>query len=98
MPPSDCPLTTADRFGALRADFLVAADGDRWVIETKADRDLQSENVQGKREAARCWANHATADERVSERWHNVLVGETDLRQAKDDWNRWWPRRRSPDW
>jgi len=22
----------------------------------------------------------------VSERWHYVLVGESDLRQAKDDW------------
>ncbi len=72
--------------GTYNPDFLAAAGGDRWVIETKADRDLQTENVQAKRHAAQRWANHVSADERVSERWHYVLVGESDLRQAKDDW------------
>lgn len=72
--------------GSYNPDFLVAAHADRWVIETKADRDLQTENVKGKREAAQRWANHVTADERVADRWHYLLVGETDLRQAKDDW------------
>lgn len=72
--------------GTYNPDFLAAADGQRWVIETKADRDLQSENVQAKRQAAQRWANHVTADERVADRWSYLLVGESDLRQARGDW------------
>jgi len=72
--------------GTYNPDFIAAASGQRWVIETKADRDLQTENVQAKREAAQRWANHVTGDERVSDRWDYLLIGETDLRQARGDW------------
>jgi type III restriction enzyme len=74
------------RGGTYNPDFLAAEDGQRWVIEAKADRDLATENVQAKRRAAREWASLVNADERVSERWGYLLVSETDLRQAKDDW------------
>jgi type III restriction enzyme len=73
--------------GRYNPDFVAAIDGQRWVIETKADRDLQTENVQAKRKAAQRWANHVSADNRVSERWGYVLVGETDLRHARGDWH-----------
>jgi type III restriction enzyme len=73
--------------GTYNPDFLVAAGTDRWVIETKADRDLQTDSVQGKRQAAARWANHVTAADEVHERWHYLLVGETDLNQARDDWD-----------
>lgn len=72
--------------GAYNPDFLAALGGHRWVIETKADKDMETENVQGKRQAAQRWANHVTADERVQENWNYLLVSESDLRQAKDDW------------
>jgi type III restriction enzyme len=72
--------------GTYNPDFLAAGDGQRWVIETKADRELQTQNVQAKREAAQRWANHVSADERVTERWNYMLIGETDLRQARGDW------------
>ena len=72
--------------GTYNPDFLAAEDGRRWVIEAKADKDLLTENVQAKRRAAQEWANVVNADEWVSERWGYLLVSETDLRQAKDDW------------
>ncbi len=72
--------------GSYNPDFLIAAGAHRYVVETKADRDLQNENVKGKREAAQRWANHVSSDAQTTERWHYLLVGETDLRQAKDDW------------
>lgn len=72
--------------GTYNPDFLAAENGDRWVIEAKADRDLATMNVQSKRRAAQEWANHVNADARVGERWGYLLVSETDLRQAKDDW------------
>ena len=63
------------------------APGDRIAaLFDEADRDLATENVQAKRRAAREWANLVNADERVSERCGYLLVSETDLRQAKDDW------------
>ena len=42
--------------------------------------------MQAKRQAAAHWANHVTTDERVPERWQYLLVGETDLNPARDDW------------
>lgn len=72
--------------GTYNPDFIAAAGDRRWVIETKADRDLQSENVQAKRHAAQRWANHVNANDQVSERWSYLLVGETDLKQAHGDW------------
>jgi type III restriction enzyme len=72
--------------GTYNPDFIAAAGAQRWVIETKADRDLHTENVQAKRQAAQRWANHVSADERVDERWSYLLIGETDLKQAHGDW------------
>lgn len=72
--------------GTYNPDFLAASNGHRWVIETKADRDLETLTVQAKREAAQRWASHVSADERVGDRWQYLLVGETDLRQARGDW------------
>jgi type III restriction enzyme len=75
--------------GSYNPDFLIVEDGRRWVVETKADRDLSTVDVQSKREAAQRWANHITADDKVRKRkeeWRYLLVSETDMRQAKDDW------------
>ncbi len=72
--------------GTYNPDFLAAEDGRRWVIEAKADKDLLTENVRAKRRAAQEWANVVNADDQVSEQWDYLLVSETDLRQAKDDW------------
>ena len=74
------------RGGTYNPDFLAAENGKRWVVEAKADRDLLTESVQAKRRAAQEWANVVNADEQVVERWGYLLVSETDLRQAKDDW------------
>lgn len=72
--------------GNYNPDFIAADNDTRWVIETKSDRDLQAEDVRGKRQAAQAWANHVTADDAVSERWRYMLVGETDLKTARGDW------------
>jgi type III restriction enzyme len=75
--------------GNYNPDFLVAEGSLRWVVETKADRDLATANVQAKRKAAQRWANHVSADDLVRKRkeeWRYLLVSETDLKQSKDDW------------
>jgi type III restriction enzyme len=75
--------------GQYNPDFVVAEGPLRWVIETKADREIESSGVQAKRQAAKRWANHVSADTRVLERkeeWRYLLVSESDLAQSKDDW------------
>jgi type III restriction enzyme len=69
-------------------DFLVReCDGGTWIIEVKADRDLESSDVQAKREAAQRWARRANASAGLG-RWRYLLVGETQLRNAAGDWRR----------
>lgn len=68
-------------------DFLVIeADGTHWVVEVKSDKDLGSDEVQAKRQAARRWASHVNADERVSETWRYLLLSESDITGAKGSW------------
>lgn len=68
---------------------LIAIDenGVHWVIEIKMDKEVASEDVQGKREAAKRWANHVNADDAVSDEWQYLLVSETDIKTAKDSWS-----------
>ena len=46
------------------------------------DQTDESEDVKGKRDAARRWANYVTADERVEAVWRYLLVSETDVDTA----------------
>lgn len=65
-------------------DFIVIADdGTHWVVEVKMDREMSSEEVQGKREAAMRWANHVSADGTVGTTWRYRSVSETDINTAK---------------
>jgi len=58
--------------GSYNPDFIAAGNGRRWVIETKADRDLRTENVLAKREAAQRWANHVSAESYTQMLWTGV--------------------------
>ncbi len=79
--------------GNYNPDFVaVETGGDHWVIEVKADRDVETTDVQGKRQAAEKWANHVSIAEPVREHlpegagWHYLLASESDIAQAKGDW------------
>lgn len=58
-----------------------------WVIEVKSDKDLPSDEVQSKREAAKRWANHVSAEEAVGASWRYLLVSETHIGTAKGSWS-----------
>jgi len=69
-------------------DFIVIdSDGTHWVVEAKMDKEMSSEDVQGKREAAKRWANHVSADEAVGTTWSYLLVSEYDINTAKGSWS-----------
>ena len=68
-------------------DFIACDEsGDHWVIEVKSDRDLPSAEVQAKREAAKRWANHVSADPIVPQVWKYLLVSEEHVKTAKGSW------------
>lgn len=68
-------------------DFVVIdKDGTRWVVEVKMDKEMTSEEVQNKRDAAKRWANYVSASDQVKEHWRYLLASETDVKDAKDSW------------
>ena len=69
-------------------DFLVVETYQtHWVVEVTADRDLDSDEVKAKREAARRWTNHVNAADEVEVTWRYLLVSETDVSSAKGSWS-----------
>jgi len=68
-------------------DFIaVETAGDHWVVEVKADRDMGTDVVQGKREAALRWSNHVSDSSEVDVAWRYLLLSETDIREARGSW------------
>jgi type III restriction enzyme len=73
--------------GSYNPDFIaVDRDDTHWVIEVKSDKDLKSDEVQAKRNAAQRWANHVSADKKIKAKWRYLLVSESDLKAANGDW------------
>jgi adenine-specific DNA-methyltransferase len=66
--------------------IVIETDDTHWIVEVKMDKEVKSEDVQGKREAAKRWANHVTADGKVGVIWKYLLVSETDVNTAKGSW------------
>ena len=54
--------------------------------QVKMNKEMGSADVQGKREAAKRWANHVTADATVGTTWRYLLVSEDDVTDAKGSW------------
>jgi type III restriction enzyme len=67
--------------------IVIDADGTHWIVEAKMDKEIESEDVQGKREAAKRWANHVNADDTVGVTWRYLLVSEADIATAKGSWD-----------
>ena len=68
-------------------DFIaIDREGIHWIIEVKMDRAMASDEVDAKREAARRWANHVSADPKVEATWRYLIVSETDVKRAKGSW------------
>lgn len=81
----DLPIVWEE--GSYNPDFIaVGTDKTHWVIEVKSDRDLKSDEVQSKRQAAKRWANHVSADRKVKSKWRYLLVSEADVKAANGDW------------
>ena len=67
--------------------IVIDVDETHWVVEVKMDKEMSSEDVDGKREAARRWANYVNADDHVRVPWRYLLVSESDVDTAKGSWS-----------
>lgn len=84
---NDLPILWNSGGQQYNPDLLVITDdGVHWVVEVKMDKEVESEDVQAKREAAMRWANHVSADEKVGVQWRYLLVSEADIKTAKGSW------------
>jgi len=69
------------------ADFIVRdTAGDDWIVEVKMDKEAKSEDVQGKRDAAKRFVNRVNHSGQFKNKWHYLLVTETDVKTAKGSW------------
>ncbi len=66
--------------------IIIESNGVHWVVEIKMDKEMASEDVKGKKEAARRWTNHVSADAHVGVKWRYLLVSESDIETAKGSW------------
>jgi type III restriction enzyme len=83
----ELPIVWASDGRQYNPDFLAHEGTDRaWLIETKSDKDMPTEVVQAKREAAKRWANIANATAQFGRTWGYLLISETNLRTAKGSW------------
>lgn len=83
----DLPILWSSAGKWYHPDFLVLeVDQTHWVVEVKANREMESVDVRAKREAAMRWANHVSADPAVGTRWRYLLVSEQDVIDAKGSW------------
>ncbi|MEX1172528.1 MAG: DEAD/DEAH box helicase family protein [Chloroflexota bacterium] len=84
----DLPILWNSAGQEYNPDFIVIdADGTHWVVEVKMNKEMASPDVRGKRDAARRWANHVSADESVRVRWRYMIVSEADVETAKGWWS-----------
>ncbi|SIR95769.1 DEAD/DEAH box helicase family protein [Microbacterium sp. RURRCA19A] len=75
--------------GGYNPDFLVSVARDqRWIVEVKADNQMKSAEVSGKRVAAKRWANYVNTSPEFAHgpRWSYLLVSESDIEDAKGSW------------
>ncbi|MCX4675556.1 DEAD/DEAH box helicase family protein [Streptomyces sp. NBC_01433] len=87
---NDVPITWTSEGRKYNPDFVVLeeVDGQRvgWLVETKADKDMDSAEVVAKRRAARRWANTANSSPDVDITWKYLLVGEQEVEDAQGSW------------
>jgi type III restriction enzyme len=87
---NDIPITWNSEGRQYNPDHVAIeiVEGGRhgWLIETKADVNMTSEEVVGKKRGALKWVNVANALGGDNTKWHYLLLSETDVKDAQGNW------------
>ena len=69
-------------------DFIVKLKDEIYLVETKADRDMDNQNVLNKEKATLDWLKKVNAlkpDDRMNCKWYYVLLGENSFYSKKNN-------------
>lgn len=67
-------------------DFIVKIGNDIFLVETKAQKDLDNANVRQKEKSALSWCkqiNSLTPENRMDSEWHYVILDDTTFKELK---------------
>lgn len=87
----DIPITWTECGREYNPDFVVVEKGTdgrpvHWLVETKMDKEVTSEEVAAKRKAAVTWSNTVSNSGKVDGPWRYLLLSETDMAHAHGNW------------
>jgi type III restriction enzyme len=87
----DVPLYIPYKSGAITRNYLpdfivIDLNGVYWIVEGKADSEMDDLTVIAKRDAAREWVNTVNASSDVHQRWAYLLVSESMVKNASGSW------------
>lgn len=82
----DVPILWRE-FREYNPDFVaIETTQAHWLIEVKMDKEITSDDVQGKRRAALRWANYVNEATGGNPAWGYLLLSETDIKTARGSW------------
>lgn len=85
---NDLPILWRNDGREYNPDFIaIEKNGTQYLVESKMDSQVTSDEVVAKRAGAVRWANYVNASDDVDCRWVYVLVSETDIGHAKGSWS-----------
>lgn len=88
---NDIPITWNTAGQNYNPDLVVVEEvnGERahWLVEVKANKDLESVDVVAKREAALTWANTVNYSRKAG-KWKYMLLSENDVKDAHGNWQK----------
>jgi len=87
---NDIPITWTSSGREYNPDLVVVEqiDGKRhnWLVEVKQNKELESEDVTAKRQAAITWSNTITNSGQVDGPWSYLLLSEDDVKDSHGNW------------
>lgn len=88
----DVPIAWTSSGREYNPDFIVVETTKGattyWLVETKMDKEMTSEEVQAKKKAAKTWTNTVTSSKSTDGTWKYLLLSETNVADAHGDWER----------
>ncbi len=86
----DIPITWTQEGREYNPDLVVVEEIDSkricWLVETKMNKEMASDEVVGKRRAARTWANTVNSSGLADGEWRYLLLSENDVKDAGGNW------------
>lgn len=84
---NEMPIVWAADGRRYNPDFITVEPANKYVIEVKADKNVDSYEVQAKGEAAQRWSNIVNAAQDTDAPWSYLLLSESDIRAATGSWD-----------